>query len=60
MKVMWKQNTLNHTIHFPSYHLKFIIKKIATFSLPYGELKFEKWTSKLLLSFSKGLNKKKQ
>jgi hypothetical protein len=27
---VWKQNTLNHTSHFTSYHLKFIIKKIAT------------------------------
>jgi hypothetical protein len=27
---MRRQNTLNHTSHFTSYHLKLIIKKITT------------------------------
>jgi hypothetical protein len=47
--------------HKSFYKLSFEIyyEKNYNLSLPYGEIKFERWTSKLLLSFNKRLNKEK-
>jgi hypothetical protein len=47
--------------HKSLYKLSFEIyyKKIFYPSLPYGELKFEKWAFRILLLLNKWLNKKK-
>jgi hypothetical protein len=52
---MWRHDTLNHTSHFTN-----LFKKNFNPILPYGEFKFERWTSKLLFSLNKGLNYKKK
>jgi hypothetical protein len=54
-----KQYTFIHMNHFASFHWTFIIKKNPTCNLHYGDLKFEKWAFKLLISMNKGLNKKR-
>ncbi len=50
---MWRQHTLNQTSHFTSYYLKEF-----NLSLPYGELKFERQTFKILLLLNKDLIRK--
>jgi hypothetical protein len=41
VKVVWKQDTLNHASHFTSYHLKFIIKNISTLVYLMENLNFK-------------------
>jgi hypothetical protein len=42
---------------FYKLSLEIYYKKYFNPNLPYGELKFEKWASKLLCALNKGLNK---